>query len=101
MCSLQVLNSYNNTVDCILSYWNGLFYPQKVASAVRLCCLLRLYNCYCGLYLKSLLISILIGPGSSDLLQIQSSLISAVPPPDNWVSCVAVPKKLVSVAKTD
>lgn len=82
--SLQVLNSCSNTVDCVLSYCSNLFYLQELASAGRLYCLLRLYNCYCGLCIKSLLLSFLMGPGNSDLLLTQSSLVYTVPPPDNW-----------------
>lgn len=100
--SLQVLNSCNNTVDCVLSYCSNLLYLQELASAGRLYCLLRLYNCYCGLCIKSLLLSFLMGPGNSDLLLTQSSLVCiqflllTI-----GVSCVAVTKKLASAAEAD
>lgn len=92
MCSLQVLNSCSNTVGCVLSCWKWLVL-QEVASAVRLYCLWRLYNCYCDLHIKSLLLSVLIGPGSSDLLLTQSSPVSTVPPPDGWGQLCGRPQK--------
>lgn len=74
MRALPVLNSCSSTVACMLAYWELPVLP----SGSCLCYLveppLRLFNCLCGLLIKSLCLSHLIQPvAESFVTQLYSS----------------------------